>query len=115
MNRCSWIGATLLAVCLPASLCASAQSAAEPKPKQFRAGAAASNITPKIGGLIIGGFHPSPSTHVHDELHARCLVLDNGETRMAFVVCDLLGVAQEVCDAARSLIHAENSIPEEHI
>ena len=63
----------------------------------------------------MGGFHPVPSTHVHDELNARCLVLDNGETRMALVVCDLLGIAKEVCDAARSLIHAENSIPEENI
>jgi neutral ceramidase len=92
-----------------------AQDSTLAKTKLFRAGAATSNITPAIGGLIVGGFHPAPSTHVHDELHARCLVLDNGETRMAFVVCDLLGLAQEVCDAARSLIHAENSIPEENI
>ncbi|MBA4150198.1 MAG: hypothetical protein H0X66_18980 [Verrucomicrobia bacterium] len=83
--------------------------------REFRAGAATSNITPEIGGAIIGGFHPVPSTHVHDELNARCLVLDNGETRMAIVICDLLGVSKELCDAARSIIHAENSIPEENI
>src|SRR2546423_7817238 len=81
----------------------------------FRAGAATSNITPDIGGLIVGGFHPEPSKHVHDELQARCLVLDNGETRMAIVVCDSLGLARDVCDAARSIVHAENAIPEENI
>lgn len=81
----------------------------------FRAGAATSNITPEIGRPIIGNFNSPLSTHVHDELNARCLVLDNGETRMAIVVCDLLGVSRELCDAARSLIHAENSIPEENI
>ena len=64
---------------------------------------------------MIGGFHPLESTHVHDELNARCLVLDNGETRMAIVLCDLVGVSRELCDAARSLIHAENSIPEEKV
>lgn len=85
------------------------------KGRRLRAGAAISNITPELGGVIVGGFNQLPSTHIHDELHARCLVLDNGETRMAIVVCDLLGIAREVCDAARSLIHAENSIPEEHI
>ena len=94
---------------------ASIGTGAETAKKSFRAGAATSNITPPLGGLIVGGFHPVPSTHIHDELHARCLVLDNGETRMALVVCDLLGVSQDLCDAARSLVHAENAIPEENI
>ncbi|MFN7140341.1 MAG: hypothetical protein ACK4UN_13475 [Limisphaerales bacterium] len=83
--------------------------------RELRAGAATSNITPDIGGLIVGNFVSPPSTHIHDELHARCLVLDNGETRMAIVICDLLGVSKELADAARSIIHAENSIPEENI
>src|SRR5688500_10457537 len=69
--------------------------------KPFRAGAATSNITPEIGDPLVGGFRPLPSKHVNDELHARCLFLDNGDTRMAIVVCDSLGLAQEVCDAAR--------------
>jgi neutral ceramidase len=105
----------VLLVCLESNFSLVAQTAAAPKPKQLLAGAATSNITPEIGDPIVGGFHPPRSTHVHDELHARCLVLDNGQTRMAIVVCDLLGLAQQVCDAARSLIHAESSIPEESI
>ena len=105
-----WIVALLLAlVGFALSL-----GAAE-KPKQLRAGAATSNLTPAIGGDIIGGFHPIPSTHIHDELHARCLVLDNGETRVALVVCDLLGVAREVCDEARRLVTAETGLPGAHL
>lgn len=80
------------------------------KPKLLRAGAATSNLTPPLGGGIIGGFHPIPSTHIHDELHARCLVLDNGETRLAIVVCDLLGAAREVYDEARRLVTAETGL-----
>ena len=53
---------------------------------EFRAGAATSNITPDLGGDIVGGFVPVPATHVHDELHARCLVLDDGATKLALVV-----------------------------
>ncbi|MHC4879773.1 MAG: sialidase family protein [Planctomycetota bacterium] len=49
-------------------------------PNVFRAGAATSNITPFLGTDLIGGFLPRGSTHIHDELHARCLVLDDGET-----------------------------------
>src|SRR5437660_11777200 len=50
---------------------------AQDAPK-FRAGAATSNITPPLGSPIVGGFVPFPATHVYDELHARCLVLDDG-------------------------------------
>ncbi len=58
----------------------------------LQAGAATSNITPDLGMLVVGGFAPYPARHVHDELHARCLVLDDGKTRIALVVCDLLGL-----------------------
>jgi neutral ceramidase len=79
--------------------------------KKFLAGAATSNITPPLGTPIVGGFRPFPADHVHDELHARCLVLDNGEARLAFVVCDLLGANQIVFDEARRLVTAETGLP----
>ena len=89
-----------------------ADSPAKPR---FRAGAATSNITPFLGGNIVGGFVPFPATSVHDELHARCLVLDDGKTRLALVVCDLLGISRDVDIEARKLIHEETGIPPEHV
>ncbi len=79
----------------------------------FQAGAATSNITPDVGQEIIGGFVPYPSKHVHDELHARCLVLNDGTTKLAFVVCDLLGIHRIVSTEARRLIQERASIPPE--
>ena len=79
----------------------------------LQAGAATSNITPEIGGAIVGGFSPFPSTHIHDELHARCLVLDNGEKRIAIVVCDLLGAARQMFDEAARLVKAQTGLPRE--
>ena len=81
----------------------------------LKAGAATSNITPPLGSEIIGGFAPFPATHVHDELHARCLVLDDGETKLALVVCDLLGIHRAVSDEARKLIQTEIGIPPERV
>ncbi len=81
----------------------------------LRAGAAASNITPELGLGIVGGFVPFPSTHVHDELHARCLVLDDGKTMLAFVVCDLLGMHRSVSLEARRLITEATGIPPENV
>lgn len=79
----------------------------------LRAGAATSNITPEIGGEIIGGFVPFPSTHIHDELHARCCVLDDGKTKLALVVCDLLGIHRQVSTEARRIIQERCGIPPE--
>src|SRR5690606_420664 len=81
-----------------------AWAASPASPPPLRAGAATSNITPELGLRIVGGFAPYPATHVHDELHARCLVLDDGTTKLALVVCDLLGLHRSVSLEARRLI-----------
>lgn len=81
----------------------------------FRAGAATSNITPELGGQIVGGFSPIPSRHIHDELHARCLVLDDGRGKLALVVCDLLGIHKLVSDEARRRIQERLGIPAERV
>ncbi|MCI0360258.1 MAG: neutral/alkaline non-lysosomal ceramidase N-terminal domain-containing protein [Planctomycetaceae bacterium] len=78
---------------------------------ELKAGAATSNITPPLGQDIVGGFAPFPSKHVHDELHARCLVLDDGQKQLAIVVCDLLGIHRIVSDEARRLIEKQAGIP----
>lgn len=106
--RSSLLRFLVIAMCLAAS-----SFAAPPKTKIFSAGAATSNITPEIGVDIVGGFVPSPSKHVRDDLHARCLVLDDGETRIALVVCDLLGMHRSVSIEARRLIQEKTGIPPE--
>ena len=85
--------------------------AAEAAGPVLRAGAAASNITPWLGEPVIGGWKAAPAEHIHDELHARCLVLDDGTTRLAIVVCDNLGIAREVFDEAKRQVHAHTDLP----
>ncbi|HBN78875.1 MAG TPA: hypothetical protein DD473_24300 [Planctomycetaceae bacterium] len=109
MQKFHWL--LIVFLILPATL-----TADDAKPKQvFMAGAAKSNITPPLGENLVGNWVPTPSTNIHDELHARCLVLDNGETKIAFVVCDSLGLKREVCDEARALISSETDIEPDHI
>jgi neutral ceramidase len=81
----------------------------------FRAGAAMSNITPPLGEPIVGGWSSPPATHIHDELHARCLVLDDGQTRLAFAICDSVGIPREVFDAARRMVSTETGLPGDHL
>src|SRR5881392_4208696 len=85
------------------------------EPRQLRAGAAASNISPWLGLSINGGFSDHIATNIHDELHARCLVLDNGQTQFAFVVVDSCMVPREIFDAAKQIVHGETSILPDHM
>lgn len=81
----------------------------------FRAGAATSNITPPLGELIVGGWQPTPATNIHDELHARCLVLDDGKVKLAIVLCDNVGIPVEVYDLAKQQVHEATGIPASHL
>jgi len=76
----------LLATIVFLAASATAQAADE---KPFLAGAATSNITAWLGDGLVGNFGtPPPAKYVHDELYARCFVLDDGTTRIALVVSD---------------------------
>jgi neutral ceramidase len=79
--------------------------------KIFRAGAATANITPRLGVSLNGGMADREATHVHDELHARVLVLDDGDTRLVLAVCDSCMIPGEVLDAAKHLAHGYTGIP----
>lgn len=62
---------------------------------RLRAGASAVKITPSLGRTVyIAGYDRNRVAEaVHDDLWARALVLDDGVTRMAVVVCDLIGLS----------------------
>jgi neutral ceramidase len=109
----AWLTGAPLVARATASNPASAKQQAAARP--FRAGAATSNITPPLGCPIVGGFAPFPATHVHDELHARCLVLDDGATKLVLVVCDLLGIDRQVSEEARALLKQDLGIPPENV
>ena len=84
--------------------------------KVFKAGAATTNITPFLGGGLVGNFGtPPPAAHVHDELHARCLVLDDGATKLVFIIVDNIGLNRNLIDEAKRLIQEETGIPRSNV
>ncbi|MBA2117798.1 neutral/alkaline non-lysosomal ceramidase N-terminal domain-containing protein [Bremerella alba] len=100
-------------LCLLVAVAAWAPSANAAE-KQLLAGAATSNITPPLGEMIVGNWQPIPARHIHDELHARCLVLDDGTTRLAIVLCDNVGIPEDVFDKAKQLVEEATGIPASH-
>lgn len=84
--------------------------------KVFRAGAYAMDITPTQWPVSVnGGMQDRFTDKAHDRLHARCLVLDDGKTKIAFAVCDSCMIPREITDAAKSRAQKTTGIPPERI
>jgi hypothetical protein len=83
--------------------------------KAFRAGAATANITPWMGLSIEGNMHDHKGTNIHDELHARALVIDDGKTRLAFAIADNCLIPRAVFDEAKEIIAARSGLAPENV
>jgi len=83
--------------------------------KIFRAGAATSNITPKMGTSINGNMKDISVKQIHDETHVRCIVLDDGQTRLAILTADLCMIYRKELDEAKRKAHEITGIPVENM
>jgi hypothetical protein len=82
----------------------------------LKAGAFAQDVTPeKFPVSVNGGFSDRRATSANDPLHARCLVLDDGTTKLALVVVDSCMIPRELIDAAKALAEKKTGIPAAHI
>ncbi|MGV3687157.1 MAG: hypothetical protein ACO1NS_16120 [Daejeonella sp.] len=108
-----------LSLCIPVLLFSylffNAQNGFAQPAKVFKAGAATSNITPKIGTSINGNMKDGIVRQIHDETHARCIVLDDGQTKLAMLTVDLCMIYREELDAAKSRAHELTGIPVENM
>src|SRR5690625_1209464 len=73
--------------------------------KTLKAGASLSNITLTLRLVIVGGYGTPVSDYVHDQLHARSLVLNDGNETLVFVIVDNVSINREVFDAAKAIVH----------
>jgi len=92
-----------LAMLLAAAAMASAQG--------LRAGAAQVTISPPTGTPMAGYYEARLSTGVHDDLHAKAIVIASGDQRVALVACDLVGIPPAIIEKARERIQVATGIP----
>ncbi|MCP4193372.1 MAG: c-type cytochrome [Planctomycetaceae bacterium] len=92
-----WMVLRFLLICLLIS-CSSASLLAE-----LRVGRAVVDVTPrKLPVLRNGGFVEASVDRVLDPIHARCLVLEDGDTRVAVVIVDSCMMPRTMCDAVKT-------------
>jgi hypothetical protein len=83
--------------------------------KQLLAGAAVSVLTPNLGVSLCGAMQDRQAQNIHDDLCARCLVLDNGDVRLALVVLDLIAARKEWLSEIKHQINGFTGIPMSNI
>jgi neutral ceramidase len=76
----------------------------------FRVGAAQVAISPPLGTPMAGYYATRLSTGVHDDLHAKAIVIASGGQRVALVACDLVGIPPAVVEEAREMIQSATGI-----
>ncbi|HKA05825.1 MAG TPA: hypothetical protein VKD71_01125, partial [Gemmataceae bacterium] len=82
---------------------------------ELRVGAAAVVITPPEGTPLAGYYSERGSKKVLDDIYAKAIVLEVGETKAALVVCDLISLPRHVVTEARRQIEATTKIPGAHV
>jgi len=81
----------------------------------LKIGVASETITPFLDIPLVGYYYPRMPDGVHDDLHAKALVIDDGHDQIVLVACDLVGLPREAAAEARRQISARFKIPADHI
>ena len=82
---------------------------------QLTAGLAVADITPPIGYRMSGYFSERLSTGTSNPLHAKAIVLRQGETSAAMVFCDIIGLSLDISSRARRWAAERTGIPASNI
>ncbi|MER3472877.1 MAG: hypothetical protein C4335_02330 [Armatimonadota bacterium] len=101
------LASMLLAVLLFAFLPVSGSLA-----QALQAGAARVKITPEKLPYLAGYSANRPAEEIHDDLYASAVVIQSGDTKLAIVSCDLLGLLYPAVQDIRSKV---TSVPADHI
>jgi hypothetical protein len=114
------MGTTLagLVVWLLASLLPAAEQAGSASGPTLRAGAARVDITPAPGdALPMSGYagRKEGFTAIHDPLHVRAIVVDDGATQAALVACEVIGISHALWEQIVERVARETRVPRERV
>jgi len=82
---------------------------------ELHVGVAQVEITPPLGFPMAGYYHERLATGQKNPLWAKAVVFQQGETRAAWVVCDLTGIAIDLSTQVRKRAAEQTGIPSANI
>src|SRR5436309_1908500 len=86
-----------------------------PTANAFKAGFFEKDITPEVGMEAPGGYGKSYHRSVHDPCKVRATVFDDGQSRVALVGIDALGIRRDTVVKVRATVQAKTGIPAQSI
>ena len=81
----------------------------------LKAGFGRIDITPPLGSYLQGYQDPRYAKGVLDPLSANSIAFDDGDKRAVIIVCDLVGISQEVMETLRPTVAEIAGIPREAV
>lgn len=90
-------------------------SAATAARAQLRLGVAEVDITPPVGAPMAGYYYNREATGVHDPLHVKAMVFQQGGVTIAVAACDLVSLPREISEAARIRVQQQIGLASDHV
>src|SRR5947208_1407045 len=82
---------------------------------ELKVGAASVIITPPPGTPLAGYYTERPADGVHDDLHAKAIVIEQDGSKVALVACDLVTLTRPVVEEARQQIQQQIGLSGERV
>lgn len=83
--------------------------------QELRMGAAEVDITPPVGAPLAGYYTNRLATGVHDPLHVKAMVLEQGGVKIAIAACDLVSLPRDISEAARNTVRQQIGLMPDHV
>lgn len=85
------------------------------KAQQLQLGVAEVDITPPVGAPLAGYYYDRLNTGVHDPLHVKAMVLDQGGVKIAMAALDLVSLPRNIVERARALVQQRLGLAPDHV
>ena len=108
-------GVSIMAAVMAAAVAILCQVVPVTGATKLTAGMAIIDITPPVDYRMSGYFRERLSTGTLNPLHAKAIVLRQGDERAALVFCDIIGLSLDVSSRARKQAAQKTGIPPENI